>query len=107
MSVICVRKKDLNSRGINDFQAWLEMPDTEYIGRRQVYVKGTFNSKWKNPFSVKKYGREGCIKMYREMLLKDGKLMSELEELRGKELGCWCTPEKCHGDVLLELLDSQ
>lgn len=34
-----------------------------------------------------------------------------LDELRGKTLGCWCintdkeTPVKCHGQVLLKLLN--
>lgn len=105
MSVCSIRKKDLNKRGIKSFTEWLDRPDSVYIGRRQVYVQGTFNSKWKNPFSVKKYGREGCIQKYREMIV-GSELMRDLEELRGKELGCWCFPEKCHGDVLLELLES-
>lgn len=28
----------------------------------------------------------------------------ELEKLRGKTLGCWCSPLACHADVLVELL---
>ena len=24
-------------------------------------------------------------------------------ELKGKTLGCWCKPKKCHGDILLEI----
>lgn len=27
-----------------------------------------------------------------------------LDELKGKTLGCWCKPECCHGDVLINLL---
>jgi hypothetical protein len=30
--------------------------------------------------------------------------MASLDELEGKTLGCFCKPEPCHGDVLLELL---
>jgi hypothetical protein len=26
-------------------------------------------------------------------------------ELKDKTLGCWCKPNKCHGDVLVELAD--
>jgi len=29
--------------------------------------------------------------------------LEALPELRGKDLGCWCAPENCHGDVLLAL----
>ncbi len=24
--------------------------------------------------------------------------------MKGKNLGCWCAPEPCHGNILLELL---
>jgi hypothetical protein len=33
-------------------------------------------------------------------------LLSRLAELRGRALACWCAPEPCHGDVLLQLLRS-
>jgi Domain of unknown function (DUF4326) len=26
-------------------------------------------------------------------------------ELKGKKLGCWCKPNACHGNVLIELAD--
>jgi hypothetical protein len=29
--------------------------------------------------------------------------MDRLPELKDKTLGCWCKPEKCHGDVLAEI----
>ncbi|MGD9564460.1 MAG: DUF4326 domain-containing protein [Pyrinomonadaceae bacterium] len=29
-----------------------------------------------------------------------------MEELRGKVLGCWCSPKVCHGDVLARLLNA-
>lgn len=30
----------------------------------------------------------------------------DLESLRGHRLACWCAPLPCHGDVILEWLDS-
>ncbi len=30
--------------------------------------------------------------------------MNELKKLVGKNLGCWCHPEPCHGNVIMELL---
>lgn len=45
--------------------------------------------------------------MYRDYIVK--KISSgeiDIEALRGKNLGCWCKPEACHGDVLIELLES-
>jgi hypothetical protein len=45
------------------------------------------------------------VDLYREHILKSEELLSRLGELEGKTLGCWCTlEERCHGDVLLELL---
>ena len=80
-----------------------------YIGRP---------SKWGNPFTHWPDGttlakhvvedREAAVNAYREWITNgDGKhLLNDLHELKGgKILGCWCKPQACHGDVLLELLD--
>ena len=45
--------------------------------------------------------------MYRRWLLGQSGLMAALPELRGKDLLCWCVPEACHGDVLIELTNSE
>jgi Domain of unknown function (DUF4326) len=42
-----------------------------YIGRFQHCGKRTFHaSVWGNPFAVKRYGREGVVRKYRERLLR-------------------------------------
>jgi glutaminase len=62
-------------------------------------------SPWRNPYTVKRYGRERAVELYREHILNSEELLSRLGELEGKTLACWCRPdEPCHGDVLLELL---
>jgi len=76
-----------------------------YIGRP---------SKWGNPFSYKKGTKaiylvsslEESIEKYREWILKQDHLMKDLPELKNKILGCWCKPNKCHGDVLVELVNN-
>lgn len=30
----------------------------------------------------------------------------KIKMMKGKKLGCWCKPDKCHGDILLELINS-
>jgi len=40
-----------------------------------------------------------------ERLKKSPVLVVELLKLKDKNLGCWCHPEPCHGDVLLELIN--
>ena len=66
-----------------------------YIGRP---------SKWGNPFSIGKDGsREEVIAKYRDYIMLKPELLADLPELKGKILGCWCSPLACHGDVLVEL----
>lgn len=74
---------------------------TQHIPSAAVYVGRP--SKWGNPFVVYKDGsREEIIAKYREWLL-GSELLSDLHELTGKDLVCWCAPKPCHADVLLEL----
>ncbi len=71
-------------------------------------------SKWHNPFTVKEHGITKCLELY-EAHIRNSGLFSEIGELEGKTLGCWCeqqyatddygnTSEGCHGQVLVRLL---
>lgn len=103
--VVNIRKAELNKRGIDDFSKWKKKSKSVYIGRNMsFYIKGATQSKWANPFTVKKYGPSKCLKLYRKYIKKTPELYDNLEELLGKELGCFCHPDPCHGDVLVELL---
>lgn len=65
-------------------------------------------TKWGNPFTIGEDGtRKEVIEKYRKWLLNNKELLKCLPELRGKILGCWCKPNACHGDVLLELLEQE
>jgi len=68
-----------------------------YIGR---------GSKWGNPFQIGKDGtREEVILQYAEWIKTQKNLMEALPELKDKVLGCWCSPNACHGDVLVKLVE--
>lgn len=70
-----------------------------YIGRP---------SKWGSPFTIGKDGtRDQIMRKYKEWILTQHDLLKDLEELNGKKLGCYCAPEKCHGDILIELLEEK
>ena len=71
------------------------------------YVKGANKSKWFNPFTEKKHGRYECLELYKNYLLKSDDLINNLSELKGKVLGCWRKPNKCHGDIILELVNKK
>ena len=80
-------------------------PYDVYIGNAMGWSYGLKKSKWHNPFKIGRDGnREEVIRKYREYSLNRPELLSDLHELEGKILGCWCKPESCHGDVLIELI---
>lgn len=61
---------------------------------------------WGNPFAIGRDGtRDEVINKYRRWLhnrVQKGQIKIEaLAELHGKVLGCWCAPQACHGDVLV------
>ena len=103
----------------DNLKEWMEDENNVYIGRRGiVFIKTAddkkerypkLDSKWCNPFKIgKKYTRESCLEAYEEYILKkieDEPEIYNLEELKGKNLGCWCHPEACHGDILKKLLE--
>lgn len=72
-------------------------------------------SKWGNPFShlpstlaqYKVSDRIEAVEKYRQWILTQPQLLADLEELRGKRLGCFCAPKLCHGHILIELLEKQ
>jgi len=67
-----------------------------YIGRP---------SKYGNPFIIGKDGnRLEVIRKYDKYIRNNKKLLEDLSELEGKILGCYCKPRKCHGDVLVKLI---
>lgn len=64
-----------------------------------------------NPFSADTVGRLKAIELYHTYylpaMLEQGKIsLSYLKSLKGKTLGCHCKPQPCHGNKLIELIDS-
>jgi len=65
-------------------------------------------TKWGNPFRIGPDGtRAEVIAKYRSWIQTQPQLLSSLEELRGKRLGCWCAPLACHGHILAELAEER
>ena len=72
-----------------------------YIGRKIQYHKEfKKDSKWRN--------RSKNLEEYEQWVRQN--LWSDLSELKGKTLGCWCVnttqlkPVKCHGQILMKLV---
>ncbi len=72
----------------------------------QVYIGRP--SKYGNPFRIGKDGtRLEVITKFKAWLLGNKKLMNDIMELDGKILGCHCKPKRCHGDVLVEVIEAK
>ena len=118
MSIVNVKVANIHPK-YNDLSEWCNCTGNEYIGRAGIvfckidgknerYPK--ISSIWYNPFKVGKHGtRDEVIEKYesyiRQMLNNSSDLQNKLLELKNKNLGCWCFPEKCHGNVLLKLIE--
>ncbi len=67
-------------------------------------------SNWGNPFIMRGASdeeRDRVIHLF--TLYAAWRLSIEpdwLKPLRGKVLGCWCAPKRCHGDILLRLANA-
>jgi hypothetical protein len=70
-----------------------------YIGRGSPYG---------NPFKIGVDGnRKECILKYKQYLSENPELIKKiLKELKDKTLGCHCKPKDCHGDVIVEIIES-
>jgi hypothetical protein len=91
----------------------MEDPDNVYIGRKGiVFIDGVRfpkeDSIWANPFKKKGDEADVVVDKYREYLVKklqeNPALVEQLLGLEGKTLGCWCKPDRCHGDTLVDLI---
>lgn len=63
-------------------------------------------SDWGNPFEMPADGdRDTVCDSYEIFFPRKFSLHNRLDELRGKVLGCWCYPQRCHGDYLAQKLE--
>lgn len=84
--------KVLNKKDIRN------MAGKVYIGRPSLFC---------NPYVIGKDGdRDTVIQKYENYLMNSPRLLSKLHELKDKDLVCYCHPLKCHGDVLVRLIES-
>jgi hypothetical protein len=70
-------------------------------------------SRFGNPFKLVEDGgeiesRERSVDLYegwfRGQLRQNAEFRNALSDLRGKRLGCWCLPQRCHGEIVLRHL---
>ena len=89
---------------VNKYKIDMDDPDVVYIGR---------GSRWGNQFTHVHTGtkakyrvatREDAVEAYRQALWSEIRAKTikrtDLMQLAGKRLACFCHPQACHGDVL-------
>ena len=116
MSVVNVKVKYIRPYGYNNLYEWCNDANNAYIGRKGVVFIDNIryppdNSIFHNPFKIGRDGdRNEVLKKYKEYILekmeKESHFKNKMLMLKGKTLGCWCHPFPCHGDILLEILDT-
>ena len=64
------------------------------------------NSEWGNPYELDKDGNRDIVcDSFEYYFKRKYGLHKELHTLKGKVLGCWCYPQRCHGNHLSKLAD--
>lgn len=64
-------------------------------------------TKWGNPFAMRHEStqeRDRVCDAYERWIKQRPQLIEEAKnELRGKNLACWCAPKRCHAETLLRI----
>lgn len=91
-------------------------PYDVYIGRPGHGLDGYFGNPAEKNAKCPQCGekhttREACIECYKSYFTHrvsaDAEFKRRVLALRGKRLGCFCTPAPCHGEVILNWLKEQ
>ncbi len=77
----------------------------KYKSKFDVYIGR--GSKWGNPFILGKDGdRDEVCDKYEDWFWKPD-IRNDISELKGKILGCFCKPKRCHGDFLARIANER
>ena len=102
--VVNIKNSELRKIGYRDFNHWNSLPQNIYIGRANSYL-GVPASKFANPYRITSYSdRTSVLEKYENYIRSSPQLLKCVNELDMKTLGCYCFPEKCHGDILIKIL---
>jgi hypothetical protein len=82
-----------------------------YIGRGSIFGNDfTHLDKEKTKAKMQVPTREEAINCYKEVFYwkinYDPYFKEQVLKLKGKILGCYCKPKKCHGDIIVEFLEN-
>ena len=80
----------------------------KYAEQNNLYVRCDRFSDFGNPFEMDKDGdrNEVCDNYANHYLPFKPSIHKQLKSLKGKALGCWCAPLRCHCDTLKNIIDA-
>ena len=94
----------INLNNVKDIGEWIKKEENVYVGRASKKVPSTTSDKWGNPHIITHNNpRQKVVESYRQHIFQTENLHQSLGELKGKVLGCWCSPNPCHAEILHQL----
>jgi hypothetical protein len=83
-----------------------DLATIRYAEMNGLYVRADRFSDWGNPFEMGKDGNrsEVCDNYENHYLPFKPSILKKINDLKGRALGCWCAPERCHCDTLIKLI---
>src|SRR5271168_2942066 len=114
---VCIKVANLRKIGYTDLREWMLKENNIYVGRYgRIFInKEIFNykgSKWGNPFKItKEMTIDQSLTKYLHYLFTS-KLIFQIDELKGKNLGCFCDKQKeekkilCHAQLLSDIVNN-
>lgn len=85
----------------------VDLASIKYAETHGLYVRCDRFSDFGNPFEMDKDGDrdEVCDNYEQHYLPFKPSIHKQLYKLKGKALGCWCAPLRCHCDTLIQLIN--
>ena len=81
-----------------DRESWANTPGNLYCGRSTPTIQGEFG----NPYTVREYGREMAIDLYKKLALPNITHEQKQKVKAASFVGCFCEPGlACHTDSLI------
>jgi len=80
----------------------------QWAQENKLLVRVDRFSDWGNPFELPADGdRDEVCDAYEVYFPLKRSLHAKIKDLKGKALGCWCHPERCHAHFLAHLTNAQ
>lgn len=92
---------NINNTGIEEMDVYIGSKNPSYNLEDSIF---------KNPFDKSDLGNERALVYFRMYLyrryLEDEEFRKSIHATEGETLGCHCYPKRCHGEAIVDLIES-